>query len=100
VRGFSDLQNAFGTIPWQRDVAGGEAFAATGFPISHGLAMRLADALAIVRQDPALAAEFLDSAGRLRPEGTIAANTALSETLSTIRLSGADGFYKAWWPIR
>jgi gamma-glutamyltranspeptidase / glutathione hydrolase len=94
VRGFSDLQNAFGTIPWQRDVAGGEAFAATGFPISHGLAMRLANTLTIVRQDPALAAEFLDSAGRLRPEGTIAANTALSETLSTIRLSGADGFYK------
>jgi len=94
VRGFSDLQNGFGTLPWQRDVAGGEAFAATGFPVSHGLAMRLANALTIVRQDPALAAEFLDSAGRLKAEGTVVANTVLSQTLSVIRLSGADGFYK------
>ena len=94
VRGFSDLQNAFGALPWQRDVAGGEAFAATGFPISHALAVRLANTLTIVRQDPALAAEFLDSAGRLKAEGTVVANTALSQTLSVIRLSGADGFYK------
>lgn len=94
VRGFHDLQNAFGALPWQRDVAGGEAFAASGFPISHALAIRLANTLAIVRQDPALAAEFLDSAGRLKAEGTAVTNSALSETLSAIRLSGADGFYK------
>jgi gamma-glutamyltranspeptidase/glutathione hydrolase len=93
VRGFYDLQNAFGTLPWQRDVAGGEAFAATGFPISHALAMRLANTLTIVRQDPALTAEFLDS-GRVKAEGTVVANLALSESLSAIRLSGADGFYK------
>jgi gamma-glutamyltranspeptidase/glutathione hydrolase len=94
VRGFYDLQSGFGALPWQRDVAGGEAFAASGFPIGHTLAMRLTNAQAVVRQDPALAAEFLDQAGRPKAEGTIAANPALSETLSTIRLSGADGFYK------
>jgi gamma-glutamyltranspeptidase/glutathione hydrolase len=94
ARGIYDLQSAFGVLPWQRDVAGGEAFAATGFPISHTLAMRLANTLTIVRQDPALAAEFLDSAGGLKAEGTVVANTALSQTLSAIRLSGADGFYK------
>src|SRR5580704_2271568 len=66
----------------------------TGFPVSHGLATRLANTLTIVRQDPALAAEFLDGAGRLKAEGTVVANTALSQTLSVIRLSGADGFYK------
>jgi len=93
VRGFYDLQSAFGTLPWQRDVAGSEAFAATGFPISHTLAMRLSNAQAVVRQDPALAAEFLDQAGP-KAEGTIVASPALSQTLSTIRLSGADGFYK------
>jgi len=94
VRGFYDLQGAFGTLPWQRDVAGGEAFAATGFPISHSLATRLNNAQNVMRQDPALAAEFLDQAGRPKTEGTIVASPALSETLSTIRLSGADGFYK------
>ncbi|HWF65249.1 MAG TPA: gamma-glutamyltransferase, partial [Rhizomicrobium sp.] len=50
--------------------------------------------LPIVRQDPALAAEFLDSAGRPKAEGAVVTNLALSETLSAIRLSGADGFYK------
>jgi gamma-glutamyltranspeptidase/glutathione hydrolase len=94
VKGFYDLQNAFGVLPWQRDIAGGEAFAASGFPISHTLAIRLGNTLAIVRQDPALAAEFLDSAGRLKAEGSVVANSALSQTLSAIRLSGADGFYK------
>jgi gamma-glutamyltranspeptidase/glutathione hydrolase len=94
VRGFYDLQNAFGVLPWQRDIAGGEAFAASGFPISHSLAIRLSNTLAIVRQDPALAAEFLDSAGHVKAEGTVVADSALSQTLSAIRLSGADGFYK------
>jgi gamma-glutamyltranspeptidase / glutathione hydrolase len=94
VKGFYDLQNAFGALPWQRVVAGGEAFAATGFPISHALAIRLTNAQTILRQDPALAAEFLDGAGRAKPEGTVVANPSLSQTFSAIRLSGADGFYK------
>jgi gamma-glutamyltranspeptidase/glutathione hydrolase len=94
VKGFYDLQSGFGALPWQRDIAGGEAFAASGFPISHNLAGRLGSALQVVRQDSALAAEFLDSTGRPKAEGTVVTNLALSETLSTIRLSGADGFYK------
>lgn len=94
IKGFYDLQNAFGAIAWQRDVAGGEAFAATGFPISHSLALRLAHMEARLRQDSALAAEFLDGAGHLKPEGSVVANSLLSQTLSAIRLSGADGFYK------
>lgn len=94
VKGFYDLQNAFGALPWQRDIAGGEAFAASGFPISHTLAIRLANTLTIVRQDPALAAQFLDSTGRVKAEGTVITNAPLSQALSAIRLSGADGFYK------
>ncbi|HKD46290.1 MAG TPA: gamma-glutamyltransferase [Rhizomicrobium sp.] len=93
VRGFYDLQRAFGTLPWQRDVAGGEAFAATGFPISHPLAVRLANLLTVIRQDPTLAEEFLDSSGRPKTDGAVATNPALSQSLSLIRLSGADGFY-------
>jgi gamma-glutamyltranspeptidase / glutathione hydrolase len=93
ARGFYDLQTTYGGLPWQRDVAGGEAFAASGFPISHALAVRLANLTAVIRQDPALAAEFLDGAGRPKTEGTVVANPALSQSLSVIRLSGADGFY-------
>ena len=94
VRGFYDLQSAFGALPWQRDVAGGEAYAASGFPISHALSARLASAQNAVRLDAALAAEFLNEAGSPRPEGTVVTNPALSQTLAAVRLSGADGFYK------
>ncbi len=94
VRGFYDLQAAFGALPWQRDVAGGEAYAATGFPISHALSARLASAQNSVRLDAALAAEFLNEAGAPKPEGTVVTDLALSQSLAAIRLSGADGFYK------
>jgi gamma-glutamyltranspeptidase/glutathione hydrolase len=93
VAGFSSLQKAFGALPWQRDVAPGEAYAATGFPISHQLASRLATAQTFIRGDSTLAGEFLDASGRPKPEGTIVSNRALSVTLGQIRLSGADGFY-------
>jgi gamma-glutamyltranspeptidase / glutathione hydrolase len=94
VRGFYDLQAAFGSLPWQRDVAGGEAYAASGFPIGHALSVRLASAQNGVRLDAGLAAEFMNENGTPRPEGAIATNLALSQTLAAIRLSGADGFYK------
>jgi len=92
VAGFYDMQKSFGTLPWQRDVAAAEAYAATGFPISHVLAQRLAPTANIISQDPALAAEFMAS-GALKPEGSVVINQPLSATLSAIRLNGADGFY-------
>ena len=93
VRGFYDLQAAFGKLPWQRVVAGGEAYAAAGFPISHALSARLANAQNAIRLDAALAAEFLSESGSPKPEGTVVSNDALSQSLAAIRLSGADGFY-------
>jgi gamma-glutamyltranspeptidase/glutathione hydrolase len=93
VYGFFDLQKAYGTLPWQRVVAPGEAYAATGFPINHVLAQRLASSQGAIRGDTMLADEFLDAAGRPKPEGTVVSNRALSVTLGDIRLSGTDGFY-------
>jgi gamma-glutamyltranspeptidase/glutathione hydrolase len=94
VKGFATMHRLYGALPWQRVVAPGEAFASTGFPVSQALAVRLASAQNIVRLDAALAAEFLDESGKARPAGTEARNVALGETLSQIRLNGADGFYK------
>jgi gamma-glutamyltranspeptidase / glutathione hydrolase len=94
VRGFYQMQRQFGALPWQRSVAPGEGLAATGFPISQALAVRLVAAQNIIRQDPLLAAVFLDSAGLPKPAGTIVGNRALAQNLSEIRLGGADGFYK------
>jgi len=94
VKGFASMHKLYGALPWQRVVAPGEAYAATGFPISQALATRLATAQNIVRLDAALAAQFLDDAGRPRPAGSEAKNVPLSESLSQIRLNGAEGFYQ------
>jgi gamma-glutamyltranspeptidase/glutathione hydrolase len=93
VAGFYDLQKTYGSLPWQRDVAAGEAYAATGFPISHVLAQRLAAAQNIIRLDPALSAEFLGSSSQIKTEGTVVSNPDLSVTLGLIRQNGAEGFY-------
>jgi gamma-glutamyltranspeptidase/glutathione hydrolase len=94
VRGIADMQKAFGALPWQRVVAPGEAYAATGFPISQALATRLAASQNVVRLDAGLAAEFLDESGAPRAAGTETKNVALSTVISAIRMNGADAFYK------
>jgi gamma-glutamyltranspeptidase/glutathione hydrolase len=93
VKGFSTMHRLYGALPWQRVVAPGEAYAATGFPISQALAARLISAQNIVRLDASLAAEFLDEAGGPRAAGAEAKNPALGLSLSQIRLNNADGFY-------
>jgi gamma-glutamyltranspeptidase/glutathione hydrolase len=92
VAGFHDMQAAYGALPWQRDVSPAEAYAGTGFPISHVLAQRLGVTQNLIAADPALAGEFMDG-GALKPEGSVTANQALSNTLAQVRLSGSEGFY-------
>jgi gamma-glutamyltranspeptidase/glutathione hydrolase len=94
VKGFATIHKLYGALPWQRVVASGEAYAATGFPVSQALAARLAAAQNTVRLDAALSAEFLDEAGKPRAAGSETKNVALSQSLSQIRQDGADGFYK------
>jgi gamma-glutamyltranspeptidase/glutathione hydrolase len=93
VKGFATMHKLYGALPWQRVVAPGEAYAATGFPISQALAQRLATAQNIVRLDASLAAEFLDETGKVREAGSETKNLPLAESLGQIRLNGADGFY-------
>ena len=95
VAGFYDLQKAYGVLPWQRIVAPGEAYAATGFPISHVLEQRIVSAQNVIRLDAGLAAEFLDQSGQPKAEGTVVSNPDLSVALGDIRLEGADGFYNS-----
>jgi gamma-glutamyltranspeptidase/glutathione hydrolase len=93
VKGFADMQRQYGHLPWQRVVAPGEAYAATGFPISEALGARLAAAQNVVRLDAGLAAEFLEENGQPRAVGSEVHNVPLSQTLGQIRMNGADGFY-------
>jgi gamma-glutamyltranspeptidase/glutathione hydrolase len=94
VRGFGLLQATYGRLPWQRDVAPGEGFAATGFPISRALSARIIASQDVIRLDANLSAEFLSETGFIKPVGTIVSNPALGATLSAIREYGADGFYR------
>lgn len=93
VRGFAMLQNAFGVLPFQRDVSPGEELAAAGFPISAALADRLRAAENVIRLDAGLSAEFIDEAGQIKTAGTIVRNQELAQTLSLVRTLGAQGFY-------
>ncbi len=94
VKGFYALQAAYGRLPWQRDVSLGEGYAATGFPISQALSERLAASQDVIRLDAALASEFFDESGRLKPAGAIVSNPALAITLGDIRTGGPSGFYR------
>jgi len=93
VRGFALLQSAYGVLPWQRDVAPGEGFAAAGFPISRALSARIATAQDVIRLDADLAAEFLDESGAAKPAGTVVSNPDLAQTLAAIRTGGPNAFY-------
>ncbi|MGZ5935124.1 MAG: gamma-glutamyltransferase, partial [Rhizomicrobium sp.] len=94
VRGFALMQSGYGLLPWQRDVSPGEGYAAAGFPISRALAARLTAAQDVIRLDAALAAEFLDESGKVKPEGTVVSNPELAQTLAALRVGGPSGFYK------
>src|SRR5262249_15087169 len=92
VKGFATIHKLYGALPWQGVVGPGEAYAATGFPVSQALAARLIATQNIVRLDAGLAAEFLDEAGRPRAANSETKNVPLSQTLGEIRRNGADGF--------
>jgi gamma-glutamyltranspeptidase/glutathione hydrolase len=93
VRGIALMQTAYGALPWQRVVSPAEGLASTGFPISHALADRLGKAVDVIRLDAGLAAEFLDESGKVKAPGTIVSNRDLADTLSAIRVQGADALY-------
>jgi len=93
VRGFALMQGIYGALPWQRDVAPGEGYAAAGFPISRALAARIATAKDVIRLDAALAAEFLDESGAVKAAGTVVSNPDLAATLAIIRTGGPNAFY-------
>ncbi len=94
VAGFAQLQAAYGRLPWQRVVSPAEGFAAAGFSVSQALQARLTANEDVIRLDAELAREFLDEAGHLKPAGSTVQAPALAQTLSQIRVHGADVLYK------
>jgi gamma-glutamyltranspeptidase/glutathione hydrolase len=93
VRGFATMQTAYGVLPWQKVISPAEGYAAAGFPISRALATRLDAAQNVVRLDAGLAGEFMDESGHTKAEGSMVSDRELAETLSSIRVDGADEVY-------
>ena len=88
------MQKAFGALPWQRDVAPGEAYAATGFPISHVLASgwpARRNCRGRIRRWRRSSWTAPAASSRKAPWWR---TPRCPQTLSAIRLAGADGFYK------
>jgi gamma-glutamyltranspeptidase len=92
--GIAALQLQYGRLPWQRIVSPAEGFAAAGFSVSQALYARLVANLDVVRLDAQLAGEFLDETGHLKPAGATVEAPALAQTLSRVRVQGADAFYR------
>lgn len=93
VRGFAALHQRFGRLPWQRVVAPGEGLAATGYPISQALAVRLRTSQNVIRLDANLAAEFLNESGQVKQAGAVVSNPDLGATLASIRVIGPNALY-------
>lgn len=94
VRGFAQLQAKFGALPFARDIAYGEALAATGFPISEALEKRLVAAQNVIRLDAGLSKEFLDESGAVKPEGATITAPDLGATLAALRGQGPNALYR------
>lgn len=94
VRGFAQLQAAYGSLSWQRVVAPAESLAGGGFTISRALAVRLAAAQNIIRLDADMAAEFMDESGQVKKAGMNVSDADLAATLAAIRINGAEAFYR------
>jgi len=75
-------------------VSPAESYAAAGFSVSQALYARLATNQDTIRLDAELAREFLDETGHLKPAGSVTDAPALAQTLSQLRVRGADALYK------
>lgn len=93
VAGFAELQSLYGRLPWQRVISSAEGLAATGFPISQALHARLDPNQDVIRLDAEIAREFLDETGHLKAPGSVVDAPALAQTLSHIRVDGAEALY-------
>ncbi|MGB8602374.1 MAG: gamma-glutamyltransferase [Rhizomicrobium sp.] len=93
VAAMAAMHTAYGKLPWQKVIAPGESYARTGFPMTKALAARLAS-VGKAKLDPAVAAEFYDAAGNIKPVGATLTNPELASTLAAVRTEGLQVFYR------
>jgi gamma-glutamyltranspeptidase/glutathione hydrolase len=93
VRGMAALWAGFGKLQWAQLVAPAETLATQGTPISRSLALDIASAGQVLRDDPQLAALFIRPDGKLAGEGDNLRQTQLGAILGQIRARGAGELY-------
>ncbi|HVJ40687.1 MAG TPA: gamma-glutamyltransferase [Dongiaceae bacterium] len=93
VRGMAALWAGFGKLPWAQLVAPAETLATQGTPVSRALANDIASAGQVLREDPQLAALFVQADGKLSVQGDNLRQPQLGAVLSQIRARGAGDFY-------
>ena len=93
VRGMAALWAGFGNKPWAQLVAPSENLALQGTPVSRSLATDIAAAGDILRNDPQLAAMFVQADSKLSTSGDNLRQTQLATILGLIRARGAGEFY-------
>lgn len=93
VRGMAALWAGFGKLPWAQLIAPAENLALQGTPISRSLANNIAAAGDVLRNDPQLAALFVEGDGKFAGEGDNLRQTELAAVLGQVRAQGAGAFY-------
>lgn len=81
-----------GRLPWKQLFEPAITLAEQGFPVSPRLHMQLTEPNSL-RQDPAAAAYFFDSAGQPWPVGHKLRNPELAAVLRRVANAGANAFY-------
>ena len=88
------IHKAHGSLPIEKLVEPAQKFASTGIRLLPGEAARQASVAPVIRQDPGMAAIFLDSEERAFSAGALLQQPALATTLSRLAESGLASFYQ------
>ena len=90
------IHKAHGSLPIEKLVEPAQKFASTGIRLLPGEAARQASVAPVIRQDPGMAAIFLDSEERAFSAGALLQQPALATTLSRLAESGLASFYRGY----
>ncbi len=93
LAGLEQARRRFGTMPFSALAAPAAALARQGVPIDRLLAREIAIASAELRNDPYLAAKFLDATGAARNTGTVR-EAELAQTLLRLGDHPVERFYR------
>jgi len=91
--GWGEMQNRWATMSLERLSRDGIKYAEEGFPVSPGFSRMIADNMAMISQNPEMAAVFLKDSVPPVPGDTLR-QTNLAHTFKELTARGLDSFYR------